>query len=116
MSKSDASQKGVLYIDDEPDVLRKKIQKAKTDSLGGISYEESRPALANLLRLYAVLAQSSPEAVAAEYACKEKLDFKEGLAEVVIEGLAPIRRRLGELPLPEVKELLRQEGPSSPTW
>jgi hypothetical protein len=35
MSKSDASQKGVLYLDDSPDVLLQKIQKAKTDSLPG---------------------------------------------------------------------------------
>ena len=56
MSKSDKSEKTCIHLVDDPDVIRLKIRKAKTDSLGVITYEPNdRPELANLLRIYAAL-------------------------------------------------------------
>ena len=40
---------------DDSEVIRLKIRKAKTDSLGSIKYDLDRPELANLLRIYAAI-------------------------------------------------------------
>ena len=57
MSKSDASRLSCINLIDDPEIIRMKIRKAKTDSEGNISYDpENRPELANLLRIYSALA------------------------------------------------------------
>jgi len=56
MSKSDKSAKSIIHLVDDPESIRLKIRKAKTDSEGTITYDpENRPELANLLRIYAAL-------------------------------------------------------------
>jgi tryptophanyl-tRNA synthetase len=41
---------------DDPDIIRLKIRKSKTDSLGKIKYSpKDRPELANLLRIYSAI-------------------------------------------------------------
>ena len=56
MSKSDKSIKSIIYLIDDPEVIRLKIRKATTDSEGSITYDpENRPEVANLLRIYAAL-------------------------------------------------------------
>ena len=56
MSKSDRSEKACIHLVDDSEVIRLKIQKAKTDSEGIITYDPvNRPEVANLLRIYAAL-------------------------------------------------------------
>ena len=56
MSKSDTRKHSCINLIDDPETIRAKIRKAKTDSLGKISYDPAeRPELANLLRIYAAL-------------------------------------------------------------
>ena len=56
MSKSDKSQRACINLIDDPEMIRLKIKKAKTDSQGSISYEpQNRPELANLLRIFSAL-------------------------------------------------------------
>ena len=55
MSKSDPSKKACINLIDDPEMIRIKIQKAKTDSLGKIKYDSARPELCNLLHIYAAL-------------------------------------------------------------
>lgn len=55
MSKSDKSQKACISLLDDPETIRDKIKKAKTDSLGAITFDENRPELANLLKIYAAI-------------------------------------------------------------
>ena len=61
MSKSDASKLSCINLIDDPDMIRAKIRKAKTDSLGGITYDpKERPEVANLLRIYSALEGIDP--------------------------------------------------------
>ena len=61
MSKSDTSALSCINLVDEPEIIRTKIRKAKTDSLGKISYDPvARPELSNLLRIYAALEGIDP--------------------------------------------------------
>ncbi len=55
MSKSDASRLACINLIDDPEMIRTKIKKAKTDSEGAITYTSKRPELANLLRIYAAI-------------------------------------------------------------
>ena len=67
MSKSDRSQKGIIYLTDEPLIIEKKIMRATTDSQGKVKHSftqityapEKRPELANLLHIYAALEEMS---------------------------------------------------------
>lgn len=61
MSKSDKSKKAVINIIDDPEMIRIKIQKAKTDSLGKIVYDAYRPELYNLLNIYAAIEKIDPK-------------------------------------------------------
>ena len=42
MSKSDESGKGVIFLTDSPEVARKKIMSAETDSMGKVAYDYDR--------------------------------------------------------------------------
>src|SRR5215813_11277739 len=56
MSKSSSSPQGIIDLLDEPDVIRRKIARAVTDTEGAIrADEEAKPGITNLLRIYAAL-------------------------------------------------------------
>jgi tryptophanyl-tRNA synthetase len=58
MGKSDDTGPGIVYLLDEPEVVRKKVMRAVTDSAeGGVVYDrEGRPGVANLLEILAACA------------------------------------------------------------
>lgn len=93
MSKSDPSQMGIIYLNDDADTLAKKIRKAKTDPEPIPATAEGlkdRPEAANLVGIYAALSDVSRDAVCAEFEGKGFGDFKKAMTEVVISKLAPI--------------------------
>ena len=57
MSKSDEVSNHAIYLLDEPDVIRRKIKRAVTDSERGIVFDEKREGLFNLLNIYAAFAE-----------------------------------------------------------
>lgn len=64
MSKSDVSKLACINLIDDPEMIRMKVRKAKTDSLGAIGYDaENRPEVSNLLRIYAALEGVDPKKV-----------------------------------------------------
>src|SRR5579875_495421 len=95
MSKSDPSPNGRIDLSDSPDEIRRKIRRAVTDSGSEVRYdEENKPAISNLLGIYSLLADLPIPEIEARYAGKGYGDFKKDLAEVVVEHLEPIQRRL----------------------
>lgn len=95
MSKSAASANSFIALNDEPDVIRKKINRAVTDSGAEISYDEiTRPAISNLLTIYHHATGKTMKEVEKEFAGKGYADFKKALAEAVIAMLAPIQAKL----------------------
>jgi tryptophanyl-tRNA synthetase len=98
MSKSAASDAGLLSIRDEAKVTTKKIMRAVTDADGEIRYDVSaKPGVSNLLTIFAVLSGREIDDVAAEYVGRGYGDLKKGLAEVVDATFTPIRTRTAEL-------------------
>lgn len=98
MSKSASSEKGVVWLLDDPAVSAKKIKSATTDSEGSVRYApKDKPGVANLLTIYSALTGRAVTEIEAEYAGRGYGDFKSGLAEVVVETFRPIRARTHEL-------------------
>ncbi|MBL1085573.1 tryptophan--tRNA ligase [Streptomyces actinomycinicus] len=95
MGKTDAGQ-GVVYLLDEPDVVRKKVLRAVTDSGRDVVYDrEGRPGLTNLLEILAACTGGNPESLASVYDSYGSL--KKDTAEAVVEVLRPVQARHREL-------------------
>ncbi|MEO6827855.1 MAG: tryptophan--tRNA ligase [Microbacteriaceae bacterium] len=98
MSKSAASEAGLLKILDEPGVTAKKIMRAVTDDDASVRFDrEAKPGVSNLLTIYSVLADRTVESIETEYSGHGYGDLKKGLVEIVTETFAPIRARTLEL-------------------
>jgi tryptophanyl-tRNA synthetase len=94
MSKSSSSPQGIVDILDEPDVIRRKILRAVTDTGSGVQADETnKPGITNLLRIYSALAGETVAGLESRYAGAGYGEFKKDLAEVVVDALAPIRER-----------------------
>ncbi|MDQ4001873.1 MAG: tryptophan--tRNA ligase [Actinomycetota bacterium] len=97
MSKSSPTPAGYVALLDEPDVIRRKIRRAKTDSGTEVVASPEKPAITNLLGIYAGLTGCAVPEIEEQYRGKGYGDFKKDLAEVVVEALSPIRERALEL-------------------
>ncbi|WQT14543.1 tryptophan--tRNA ligase [Helicobacter pylori] len=106
MSKSHKGANHAIFLLDEPDVIVKKIKKAATDSIGVIAFDETREGIFNLLNIYMLLSDESPENIEERFKNKGYGDFKKELAEVVIQSLKPIQERYKEISDDEVKAVL----------
>ncbi|MEV7080055.1 tryptophan--tRNA ligase [Streptomyces sp. NPDC093516] len=96
MGKSDDVGPGIVYLLDEPDVVRRKVMRAVTDSGREVVYDrEARPGLANLLEILAACTGGDPELLSGAYTSYG--DLKKDTAEAVVEVLRPLRERHREL-------------------
>jgi len=104
MSKSSPTPGSYIALLDEPDVVRRKVRRARTDSGTEVKASSEKPAITNLLGIYAAMTGKKVSEIEAQYEGRGYGDFKKDLGEVVVEGLSPIRDRALEL-LDSPKEL-----------
>jgi tryptophanyl-tRNA synthetase len=104
MSKSLPTPAGYIALLDDADTIRRKIRRAKTDSGTEIVAGLEKPAITNLLEIYAAMAGETIAELEEQYKGRGYGDLKKDLAEVVVETLAPIRERALEL-LDDPREL-----------
>jgi tryptophanyl-tRNA synthetase len=98
MSKSSSPPQGIIDILDEPDLVRRKIARAVTDTGSGIKADETnKPGVTNLLRIYSALAGETVAELESRYVGAGYGQLKKDLAEVVVDALAPIRERTEEM-------------------
>jgi len=98
MSKSAASEAGLVKLMDDPAITAKKFKSAVTDAEREIRYDPAaKPGISNLLDIYATIAGDSIADLEARYAGRGYGDLKKDLAEVVVDRLTPIRARTLEL-------------------
>jgi tryptophanyl-tRNA synthetase len=107
MSKSAQSEYNYIALADNAETIRKKIKKAVTDSGSEIKYQEAKPALYNLINIYAGFSGQSPQEIEKMYVGKGYADFKTDLAEVIIKTLAPIQEKMAALSDEKVLEILK---------
>ncbi|KMO97804.1 tryptophan--tRNA ligase [Streptomyces roseus] len=111
MGKSGGAGPGVVFMLDEPGVIRKKVMRAVTDSGdGGVVYDrEARPGVANLLDVLAACTGGDPAALAEQYSGYGAL--KRDVADAVVELLRPVQERHAELAAdPAAVEKVLREG------
>ena len=98
MSKSTTNQKGVIYLLDEPEVARKKIMSAKTDSLNKVKFDvENQPGVSNLIGIYSALTNTPIKEIEKTYENKSYGDFKKDLADELVEFLSRIQKNYYEV-------------------
>ena len=93
MSKSDTSDYSRINMTDDADLIRQKIRKAKTDPMpmpATVTEAEARPEAANLLGIYAALADKTLEATVEEFAGAPFSRFKETLSDLAVSVLGKI--------------------------
>jgi len=100
MSKSDPSELSRIAMTDDADAIAKKIRKAKTDpdELPGNEKEfTGRPEAANLMGIYAALADIEVDEVLNRFGGKQFSKFKQELADLAVEKLAPMQGEMRRL-------------------
>ncbi|MFO0016003.1 MAG: tryptophan--tRNA ligase [Synechococcaceae cyanobacterium] len=94
MSKSDPNEGSRITLLDPPELITRKIKRAKTDAVMGLEFNNpERPEADNLLGLYALLSGQGRQQAAEECAAMGWGQFKPQLTEAVIEALRPIQAR-----------------------
>lgn len=106
MSKSASSEYNYIALMDDPEMARKKIMKAVTDSGAEILYSDEKPALKNLVNIYSLLGNISTDDVVRKYAGKGYADFKRDLADVVADFLVNFQRKFQALSDEEALRIL----------
>ena len=97
MSTTVGTEAGTIYVLDEPDAIRRKFGSAVTDSGREVVRSAEKPGISNLIDIAAVARGVDPSEVEQEFQGAGYGDFKKGVAEAVVEYLAPVRERYAEL-------------------
>ena len=93
MSKSDLDLNNIITLLDPPDLIRKKIKRAVTDSGSDIIFDEkNRPGITNLLNLFSGFNGLTREETEMHFKGKKYSDLKIEVTEVIIEYLKPIQK------------------------
>ena len=93
MAKSDENENASIYILDSPEVIRRKLKRAVTDSVGVVQISNDQPGIKNLITIYAALSGISSEDVVEKYIGQGYGVFKADVADLIIEKLSPIREK-----------------------
>jgi tryptophanyl-tRNA synthetase len=125
MSSSDPSDAARINMTDDADAVAKKIRRATSDSellpepevIGADSqftaeFRQARPEAANLLTLFAALADRSLEETVGAFAGKGFADFKKELTDLAVARLGPMGEEMKRLvnDPSHVDQVLREGG------
>lgn len=94
MSKSAPTPKNYISIMDDPETIQKKLRSAVTDSEAGITVDDNRPGLKNLLTIMHMVTKQSLVDIAAAYDGKGMKSLKDDVAEALIVYLQPIQAKI----------------------
>lgn len=97
MSKSDDNPNSYILIMDPPEVIRKKISRAVTDSIGVVNYTDEQPGVKNLLDILISIKGYTKYEVVYLYKDKGYADLKKDVADAIIDELAPIQEKVNIL-------------------
>ena len=98
MSKSNPNPGSYIALLDPPDVIRKKISRATTDSGREVEFDpQNKPEISNLMSIYAECSDMTLAQVAERYEGQMYGGFKKELAEVVVAALEPLQERYRDI-------------------
>jgi len=113
MSKTAPSVLNYISLVDDPEVAKKKIMKAVTDSGNEIKYAEDKPALCNLLTIYSLLSNEKISEIEKKYIGRGYGDFKKDLAEIVANFLIDFQKKFNKISDKDVKDILAKGAKSA---
>ncbi len=91
MSKSDPEDTYIAILD-KPEIIRKKLRRAVTDSENSVVFDpENKPGVANLMSIMSVLSGQTMDEISATYDGQGYGKFKDAVADCVISALEPIQ-------------------------
>ena len=108
MSKSDDDPNGCVMMLDEADVVSRKFKRAVTDSGTEIRFNDSRPAITNLLTIYQLLTGQTTDEIESHFSGKGYAQLKQDLADVTVEFLRPFQERVEGIGPEELNRILDQ--------
>jgi tryptophanyl-tRNA synthetase len=98
MSKSAATDAGLINLLDDPKVTAKKIRSAVTDSEREVRYDsQAKPGVSNLLTIQASVTGTDIDKLVESYAGRGYGDLKADTADAVVEFVTPIKAKVDEL-------------------
>jgi tryptophanyl-tRNA synthetase len=97
MAKSEENPNGSIQIMDPPEVIRKKISRAVTDSIGEVRFSDEQPGVKNLMTILSTITGQTTEEIEVKYAGQGYAQFKKDVAEAVVSELEPIQKKVKEL-------------------
>ena len=98
MSKTDENDKGVIILLEDPNIARKKIMSAVTDSEMIVHYDpENKPGISNLLTIYASLKDITINSAEEEFKGSNYGEFKRKVADTVVEFLMNLQEKYREI-------------------
>jgi len=106
MSKSDDDPNGCILLMDDADTIQRKFKRAVTDSGTDIKFDQSRPAINNLLEIYHLMTGKTQSDVEDHFAGQGYAYLKGQLAESTIEFLLPIQQRVREITDDRLRDIL----------
>lgn len=107
MSKSDENANGSIFLMESAETITKKIKRAVTDSGTEIRFDDSRPAIKNLLTIYQLLTNKTPEEIEQHFDGKGYGHLKTELAEVVFDFLKPFQEKVRGISDEELDRIFR---------
>lgn len=110
MSKSNPNPGSYIALLDSPDVIRKKLSRAVTDSGKEIKYDpKNKPEVSNLISIYAHCANVEVAAIEARYEGQGYGAFKKDVAEAIVAVLEPLQQRYRDIRASgEIGDILRK--------
>jgi tryptophanyl-tRNA synthetase len=97
MSTTGGTEAGTVLVLDEPAAIRKKLGSAMTDSGREVRRGPEKAGITNLIDILAVARGVGQDEVEREFEGAGYGDFKQAVAEGVVEMLGPVRERYAEL-------------------
>jgi tryptophanyl-tRNA synthetase len=97
MSKSATGSGHAISLLDPPEVIRKKILRATTDSNPVVDFDTMGPGVQNLLTIFQAFTDTPEVEVRAHFSGMRYGDLKKQVAEAVIAALDPIQKRYREI-------------------
>jgi tryptophanyl-tRNA synthetase len=97
MSTTGSTEQGTVYVLDEPRAVVKKLKSAVTDSGREVTRAPDKPGISNLIEVMAVIRQTDPATIEAEFDGAGYGAFKQAVADAIVDYLAPVRERYAAL-------------------
>jgi tryptophanyl-tRNA synthetase len=109
MSKSDESNKGVIFLNDNPTEVRKKIMSATTDSIGVINYDPlNQPGITNLLDILSHVSNVSIEDLTKQYTGQTNYgELKKQVADSVVLLIEGLQEKFDKVSRDQALEFLK---------